>query len=121
MPTLHHTGLTISDLERSLRFWRDGMGMEVLFEQERPADTSKPSWASTARMSAWRIWLSAGRARGSSFSSTWRLVVGTIGSVPLTWGSCTSAWHVTISMSAWNGLSPREAGPSASPWRSTPG
>lgn len=35
MPTLHHTGLTISDLERSLRFWRDGMGMEVLFEQEK--------------------------------------------------------------------------------------
>jgi catechol 2,3-dioxygenase-like lactoylglutathione lyase family enzyme len=35
MPTLHHTGLTISDLQRSLRFWRDGMGMEVLFEQEK--------------------------------------------------------------------------------------
>jgi glyoxylase I family protein len=35
MPTLHHTGLTISDLQRSLRFWRDGMGMAVLFEQEK--------------------------------------------------------------------------------------
>jgi catechol 2,3-dioxygenase-like lactoylglutathione lyase family enzyme len=35
MANLHHTGLTISDLERSLRFWRDGMGMEVLFEQEK--------------------------------------------------------------------------------------
>jgi len=35
MPTLHHTGLTISDLQRSLRFWRDGMGMEMLFEQEK--------------------------------------------------------------------------------------
>jgi catechol 2,3-dioxygenase-like lactoylglutathione lyase family enzyme len=35
MPSLHHTGLTISDLHRSLRFWRDGMGMEVLFEQEK--------------------------------------------------------------------------------------
>lgn len=35
MPTLHHTGLTISDLQRSLRFWRDGMGMKVLFEQEK--------------------------------------------------------------------------------------
>jgi catechol 2,3-dioxygenase-like lactoylglutathione lyase family enzyme len=35
MPNLHHTGLTISDLERSLRFWRHGMGMDVLFEQEK--------------------------------------------------------------------------------------
>lgn len=35
MPSLHHTGLTISDLERSLRFWRDAMGMEVLFQQEK--------------------------------------------------------------------------------------
>ena len=35
MPTLHHTGLTVSDLERSLHFWRDAMGMEVLFQQEK--------------------------------------------------------------------------------------
>jgi glyoxylase I family protein len=35
MPILHHTGLTVSDLERSLRFWRDAMGMEVLFQQEK--------------------------------------------------------------------------------------
>ena len=35
MPNLHHTGLTISNLERSLRFWRDAMGMNVLFEQEK--------------------------------------------------------------------------------------
>jgi len=32
---LHHTGLTVSDLERSLYFWRDAMGMEVLFQQEK--------------------------------------------------------------------------------------
>ena len=32
---LHHTGLTVSDLERSLHFWRDAMGMEVLFQQEQ--------------------------------------------------------------------------------------
>lgn len=32
---LHHTGLTVSDLERSLLFWRDAMGMEVLFQQEK--------------------------------------------------------------------------------------
>ena len=35
MPTLHHTGLTVSDLERSLQFWRDAMGMEELFQQEK--------------------------------------------------------------------------------------
>jgi catechol 2,3-dioxygenase-like lactoylglutathione lyase family enzyme len=35
MPILHHTGLTVSDLERSLLFWRDAMGMEVLFQQEK--------------------------------------------------------------------------------------
>src|SRR2546430_13988895 len=35
MPFLHHTGLTVADLERSLRFWRDAMGMEVLFQQEK--------------------------------------------------------------------------------------
>ena len=35
MPDLHHTGLTVLDLDRSLRFWRDAMGMTVLFEQEK--------------------------------------------------------------------------------------
>ena len=35
MPLLHHTGLTVSDLERSLLFWRDAMGMDVLFQQEK--------------------------------------------------------------------------------------
>ena len=34
MPMLHHTGLTVLNLERSLLFWRDAMGMEVLFQQE---------------------------------------------------------------------------------------
>lgn len=35
MPSLHHTGLTVRDLEASLRFYRDLLGMEVLFEAER--------------------------------------------------------------------------------------
>ena len=35
MTMLHHTGLTVSDLDRSLRFWRDAMGMRVLFQQEK--------------------------------------------------------------------------------------
>lgn len=35
MPSLHHAGLTISSLERSLRFWRDAMGMTVVVGQEK--------------------------------------------------------------------------------------
>ena len=33
MPSLHHTGLTVADLDASIRFWRDAVGMTVLFEQ----------------------------------------------------------------------------------------
>lgn len=32
---LLHTGLTVADLDRSLRFWRDGLGMEVVMQQEK--------------------------------------------------------------------------------------
>ena len=35
MPVLHHTGLTVADMDRSLHFWRDAMGMEVVFQQEK--------------------------------------------------------------------------------------
>lgn len=35
MPSLHHTGLTVRDLDASLRFYRDLLGMEMLFEAER--------------------------------------------------------------------------------------
>ena len=35
MSAIHHTGLTISDLERSLAFWRDGLGMQVVMAQEK--------------------------------------------------------------------------------------
>lgn len=30
-----HTGLTVSSLERSLRFYRDALGLEVVMEQEK--------------------------------------------------------------------------------------
>jgi catechol 2,3-dioxygenase-like lactoylglutathione lyase family enzyme len=32
---IHHTGLTVSDLERALVFWRDGLGMAVVMAQEK--------------------------------------------------------------------------------------
>ena len=35
MPSLLHTGLTVRDLDRSLGFYRDTLGMETLFEQEK--------------------------------------------------------------------------------------
>ncbi len=30
-----HAGLTVADLERSLRFWRDGLGLELVFTQRK--------------------------------------------------------------------------------------
>jgi lactoylglutathione lyase len=35
LTSLHHTGLTVRDLDRSLGFYRDLLGMQVLFEQEK--------------------------------------------------------------------------------------
>ena len=32
---LHHVGLTVSDLEASLRFWGDALGMQQMVRQER--------------------------------------------------------------------------------------
>jgi catechol 2,3-dioxygenase-like lactoylglutathione lyase family enzyme len=33
--TIHHTGYTVADLDRSLRFYRDLLGLEVLATQEK--------------------------------------------------------------------------------------
>ena len=35
MAALAHTGFTVRDLDRSLAFYRDVLGMEVVFEQEK--------------------------------------------------------------------------------------
>jgi lactoylglutathione lyase len=35
MPSLLHTGLTVRDLDRSLAFYRDTLGMELVFAQEK--------------------------------------------------------------------------------------
>jgi catechol 2,3-dioxygenase-like lactoylglutathione lyase family enzyme len=35
MTGIHHTGYTVSDLDRSLQFYRDLLGMEVLATQEK--------------------------------------------------------------------------------------
>ena len=35
MVVLHHTGLTVLDLDASVGFYRDVLGMEVVFQQEK--------------------------------------------------------------------------------------
>ena len=35
MPSILHTGLTVRDLDRSLAFYRDQLGMELVFAQEK--------------------------------------------------------------------------------------
>ncbi len=35
MPALAHTGLTVRDLDRSLAFYRDLLGMDLVFEQQK--------------------------------------------------------------------------------------
>jgi catechol 2,3-dioxygenase-like lactoylglutathione lyase family enzyme len=38
MPLLHHAGLCVRDIELSLRFYRDGLGLEVVSDQVLKAD-----------------------------------------------------------------------------------
>jgi catechol 2,3-dioxygenase-like lactoylglutathione lyase family enzyme len=35
MSSIHHTGYTVSDLERSVAFYRDLLGLEVIAQQEK--------------------------------------------------------------------------------------
>ncbi len=35
MNQIHHTGLTVSNLERALAFWGEGLGMEIVMQQEK--------------------------------------------------------------------------------------
>jgi catechol 2,3-dioxygenase-like lactoylglutathione lyase family enzyme len=35
MNAFHHVGLTVSDLDRALAFWRDALGMETVMAQEK--------------------------------------------------------------------------------------
>ena len=47
MPVIHHTAICVSDVELSLRFWRDGLGFQVLmdspFEGDWPTLLRAPS------------------------------------------------------------------------------
>ena len=35
MTQIHHTGLTVSNLDRSLAFWGDALGMQIVMQQDR--------------------------------------------------------------------------------------
>ena len=68
---LHHTGFTVSDLERSVGFYRDLLGFEVVMTQEKQggylgAIVGYPDVH--VRMA--HVELRAARATGSSCSST---------------------------------------------------
>jgi glyoxylase I family protein len=49
MPALHHTAICVRDVDASLRFWRDGLGFELLmdarFEGDWPTLLRAPSRA----------------------------------------------------------------------------
>lgn len=38
MTVVHHTAIRVRDVEQSLRFWRDGMGFDVLMDQRFSGD-----------------------------------------------------------------------------------
>lgn len=38
MPGVHHTAICTADVERSMRFWRDGMGLTELFDHTFTGD-----------------------------------------------------------------------------------
>jgi len=38
MPLIHHTALCVRDIEQSLRFWRDGLGFQVLMDEQFAGD-----------------------------------------------------------------------------------
>lgn len=38
MPVIHHSAICVRDVEASLRFWRDGLGFEVLMDERFDGD-----------------------------------------------------------------------------------
>jgi catechol 2,3-dioxygenase-like lactoylglutathione lyase family enzyme len=38
MPGVHHTAISTNDIESSVRFWRDGLGLTVLMDSRFPGD-----------------------------------------------------------------------------------
>jgi catechol 2,3-dioxygenase-like lactoylglutathione lyase family enzyme len=38
MNGIHHTAVVTTDVERALRFWRDGLGLDIIFDHEFRGD-----------------------------------------------------------------------------------
>ena len=49
---VHHIGIAVADMERSLRFYRDGIGCQVIFEQDFEKDWQKLVGTPARRMKA---------------------------------------------------------------------
>jgi catechol 2,3-dioxygenase-like lactoylglutathione lyase family enzyme len=50
VPGIHHAAIVTSDVERSLRFWRDGLGFTELFDQTFTGDWPTLFGAKTDRL-----------------------------------------------------------------------
>src|SRR5947199_7640745 len=50
MPGIHHTAIVSADLERSMRFWRDGLGLAQLFDHAFEGDWPTLFNARTGRL-----------------------------------------------------------------------
>ncbi len=50
MPGIHHTAIVTSDVERSMRFWRDGLGFTELFDHTFAGDWPTLFGASTDQL-----------------------------------------------------------------------
>jgi catechol 2,3-dioxygenase-like lactoylglutathione lyase family enzyme len=50
VPGIHHAAIVTTDVERSLRFWRDGLGLTELFDQTFTGDWPTLFGAKTDRL-----------------------------------------------------------------------
>jgi catechol 2,3-dioxygenase-like lactoylglutathione lyase family enzyme len=50
VPGVHHAAICTSDVDRSMRFWRDGLGLTELFDQTFTGDWPELFGAKTGRL-----------------------------------------------------------------------
>ena len=108
MPTIarpHHMGIQVADLERSLRFYRDILGFEVVFQWNPQAEyirtiTGYPDADIHAAILAcpaipacsWRSWSTATSKRRPSIPGPRTPAPPTSRSSPMTATACTPSW-----------------------------
>lgn len=57
---VHHTGISVSDIERSLTFYRDLLGLEVVFDTDIKRDPELEAVVGMEDVRARVVWLGAG-------------------------------------------------------------